>query len=170
MRTGITRRVSLLEKPTVAKENKIPDYMVINIQKEDLKAAYSLYETAEESSISMGQAQSILWNFGFWRLSKKEFENELVSNQIDPKRETITYDEIVQIVTKKYNRGGKEGTVKEIFEIFDTKGKGSSSIAEIQQLFHKHLEIDIPDNEINDVFKEIGLFSESLTSQDFNTL
>lgn len=129
-----------------------------------------MYETAEKNEVTMGEAQSILWNFGFWRMSKKEFEDELSLNRIDFKKEGLSFDEIVDIVTRKYNRGGKQNKIKEIFEVFDCRKKGSTSLKEIQELFHEHLEINVTDAEIADVFSDLAIPTAELTSSDFNFL
>ena len=170
MRGIVSRRLSFLDRPQTV-ERKIPDYLVIKTQKEDLRAAFSLFETSETEGITQLQAQSILWNFGFWKMTKKEFEAELSENHINASKPKLTWEELLQIVTKKYNKSGRETKIKEIFEVFDAKGRGSTNLYDVQQVLKEYLEIPVSENEINEIF-EGGDMSDlnSISLKDFMDL
>jgi Ca2+-binding EF-hand superfamily protein len=142
----------MLDRPQVV-ELKIPEYMVRPKQKEDLKLAYSLFETDESSGITMVEARSILWNFGYWKLTKQQFEAALQENHINSNKERLSWEEILLLVTKKYYSGGKNERIREIFEVFDTKNKGILNVQDIQKVFRENLEFSVSDNEILDILE-----------------
>ena len=104
-------------------------------------------------------------------MTKKEFEAELTENHISTAKAKITWEDLLQIVTKKYNKSGREGKIKEIFEVFDTKGQGTSNIHEVHQVFKEYLEIPVSSDEINEIF-EGGEVSDlnSITLKNFMEL
>lgn len=150
MKPGANRRLSMLERPHVV-ELKIPEYMVSHIKKEDLKLAYSLFETPDTSGITMSQAQSLLWNFGYWKLTKQQFETALQENHMNLNKDRLSWDEILQLVTKKYYAGGKNEKIREIFNVFDTKGRGVVLAQDILKVFRENLEFSVTENEIMDI-------------------
>ena len=57
-----------------------------------------------------------------------------------------------------------------LFNIFDSRGKGSASLAEIQKVFHENLEIGVTDNEINEIFSDIESEKSYVTLKEFNSM
>ncbi|OMJ78744.1 hypothetical protein SteCoe_21388 [Stentor coeruleus] len=147
MRQSITRRSTLQER-SLSKPRKIPDYL-----REDLKIAFSIYSDIESDGISLNQAQSILWGFGFWRMTHKEFEIELAESRINPNKPKITFEELLDIITRRYNNGGKFNRIKEIYDILNPKENSEADIREMLDIFHEYLEIPVSENELNDIFE-----------------
>lgn len=161
-----SRRISVLEKPQVV-QLKIPEYMVTPTQKEDLRLAYTLFETPENSGITLNQAKSIMWNFGFWKLTEMQFEHAMLENNINTSKGRITWDELLSVITKKYYAGGKILKLREMFEIFDKKSKGIAPVSDIHKVLRENLEFSVGDNEINEILEgaKIGESGEILFEQ-----
>ena len=116
----------------------------------------------------MNYVRGILWNFGFWRLTSKDFEKELTAHDIDTKRTSLEWNELLNIVTKKYYQGGREQEIKDTFKIFDRKEKGSTTVAEIKAALSSKLEVPVTENEVNEMFEMAGLDpSQPITLNDF---
>ena len=116
----------------------------------------------------MNYVRGILWNFGFWRLTSKDFEKELTVHDIDTKRTSLEWNELLNIVTKKYYQGGREQEIKDTFKIFDRKEKGSTTVAEIKAALSSKLEVPVTENEVNEMFEMAGLDpSQPITLNDF---
>lgn len=149
--------------------NKLPDYLVNHIKVDDLRAAVSIYETEDQPGvIQMNYVRGILWNFGFWRLTSKDFEKELTSHNIDTKRTYLDWNELLEIVTKRYYSGGREQEIKDTFKIFDRRDRGSTSVSEIKSALQSKLEVPVAENEIIEMFEMAGLDpSNQITLTDF---
>ena len=116
----------------------------------------------------MNNVRGILWNFGFWRMTSKEFENVLQSHDIDPRRTYLEWNELLAIVTKKYYEGGREQEIRDTFRIFDKRDKGSASIAEVKAALQSKLEIPVTDAEVNEMFEMAGIdVNVPITLEDF---
>lgn len=161
-----SRRISILDKPQVV-QLKIPEYMVNHIQKEDLRIAYNLFESPEGTGITLNQAKSIMWNFGYWKLTEIQFEHAMLENNINTSKGKITWDELLAVITKKYHTGGKVMKLREMFEIFDKKGKGSALVPDMHKVLRENLEFSVGDNEINEILEgaKIGENGEILYEQ-----
>lgn len=149
--------------------NKLPDYLVRLMQVDDLRAAVTIYETEEQPGvIQMNYVRGILWNFGFWRLTSKDFEKELMSHDIDTKRTYLEWNELLSIVTRKYYAGGKEQEMKDTFKIFDRRDRGTTTVSEIKAALQSKLEVPVSENEVNEMFEMAGLDpSNVITLNDF---
>jgi hypothetical protein len=51
----------------------------------------------------MINGRNILHNFGFWRMSRKDIEDELKNHNIDPSRKTVTLQDILNVITAKWS-------------------------------------------------------------------
>ena len=59
----------------------------------DLQDAFQYYDKEDKGQISMVYFRNILHNFGFHKMSKKEIDDELKKNEIDPnKRQFIEFE------------------------------------------------------------------------------
>ena len=59
----------------------------------DLHDAFKFYDKEQTSQISITHFRNILHNFGFNKMSKKEIDDELRKNDIDPnKRTSVDFD------------------------------------------------------------------------------
>ena len=149
--------------------NKLPDYLVNTNKVDDLRAAVAIYETEDQPGvIQMNYVRGILWNFGFWRLTSKDFEKELISHDIDTKRTYLEWNELLNIVTRRYYQGGREQEIKDTFKIFDRKDRGVTTVAEIRAALQSKLEVPVTDNEVNEMFEMAGLDpSGTISLNDF---
>lgn len=134
-----------------------------------MRAAVALYEAEDQPSvIQMNYVRGILWNFGFWRLTSKDFEKELLSHDIDPKRTSLEWNELLNIVTHKYYHGGREQEIRDTFKIFDRREKGSTTVSEIKAALQSKLEVPVTESEVNEMFEMAGLDpSNVITLDDF---
>jgi Ca2+-binding EF-hand superfamily protein len=116
----------------------------------------------------MNYVRGILWNFGFWRLTSKDFEKELNSHDIDTKRTSLEWNELLNIVTRKYYQGGREQEIKDTFKIFDRRDRGTTTVAEIKSALQSKLEVPVTESEVNEMFEMAGLDpSNPITLSDF---
>lgn len=131
-----------------------------------------MYESPEASGvIQMSQARGILWNFGFWRMTSKEFEKELMTNGIDLTRNTIEWGDLVNIVTKRYYNGGRDQELKDTFKVFDKRDKGMTTVVDIKNSLQSRLEVPISDNEVTEMLEMAGLANASnISLEDFIAL
>lgn len=121
-----------------------------------------MYENSEAPGvIQMSQARGILWNFGFWRMTSKEFEKELTANGIDLSRNTIEWSDLVSIVTKRYYNGGRDQELKDTFKVFDKRDKGMTTVSDIKNSLQSRLEVPISENEVTEMLEMAGLGSAS---------
>lgn len=119
----------------------------------------------------MSQARGILWNFGFWRMTSKEFEKELTSNGVDLAKNTIEWTELVTMVTRRYYQGGRDQELKDTFKVFDKREKGITSMNEIKNSLQTRLEVPISENEVAEMFEMAGLAaSNNISLEDFMNL
>ena len=139
------------------------------MQVDDLRAAVSIYESEEQPGvIQMNYVRGILWNFGFWRLTSKDFEKELMNHEIDGRRTHLEWNELLNIVTRRYYQGGKEQEVKDTFKIFDRRDRGTTTVAEIKAALQSKLEVPVTESEVNEMFEMAGLDpSNVITLNDF---
>ena len=105
----------------------------------------------------MNYVRGILWNFGFWRLTNKDFEQELRNHEIDTKRTYLEWNELLNIVTRKYYNGGREQEIKDTFKIFDRRDRGTTTVAEIKAALQSKLEVPVTENEVNEMFEMAGI-------------
>lgn len=173
MKHTVARKVSMLNpKHSSKQEIRLPDYLVSVMQLEDLRIAFSLYEIPEYPGvIQMTQARGILWNFGFWRMTSKEFEKELGNNGVDLSKTTIEWNELVNIVTKRYYQGGRDQELKDTFKVFDKREKGVTTITDIKNSLQSRLEVPISETEVAEMFEMAGLSSGSnISLEEFMSL
>jgi Ca2+-binding EF-hand superfamily protein len=65
---------------------------------EDLKEAFAIYDTENNGTILMSHVRNILWNFGMWRITKKEMEMELSKFDIDVRRPYLEWQELLAVI------------------------------------------------------------------------
>lgn len=123
-----------------------------------MRKAFSLYEDeAAPGVIPMQHVRGILWNFGFWKMSKKDIERELISIGIDPRKSTIEWSELMRIVSGRYNNGGKEQMNREVFSCFDKTGKGRINFQDMKTVLSAALEVPVTDSDLAEVFEMAGI-------------
>ena len=134
-----------------------------------MRAAVALYETEDSpGQIHMNNVRGILWNFGFWRMTSKDFEKVLQSHDIDPRRTSLDWNELLSIVTRKYYDGGQEQEIRDTFKIFDKREKGSATISDVKAALQSKLEIPVTDAEVNEMFEMANIdINAPITLEDF---
>ena len=65
---------------------------------EDLKKAFSIYDTENTGCILMQHVRNVLWNFGMWRITKREMELELMKYDIDIRKPYLEWGEMLMII------------------------------------------------------------------------
>lgn len=119
----------------------------------------------------MTQARGILWNFGFWRMTSKDFEKELSANGVDLNKNTIEWTELVNIVTRRYYQGGRDQELKDTFKVFDKRDRGVTTMSEIKNSLQSRLEVPITESEIAEMFEIAGLGSSNhISLEEFMNL
>ena len=119
----------------------------------------------------MNYVRGILWNFGFWRMTSKEFEQELLNNNIDPRRNFLEWNELLGIVTRRYHSGGREQEIKDTFKIFDKREKGQTTVSEIKSALQSKLEVTVNENEVNEMFELANIdTSGQISYEDFEQM
>mmetsp|Transcript_31495 Transcript_31495/g.54598 ORF Transcript_31495/g.54598 Transcript_31495/m.54598 type:complete len:173 (+) Transcript_31495:7-525(+) len=143
----------------------LPDYLM-----EDLRDAFSLYEQ-EGGTIMMSQVRGILWNFGYWHMTKKDLDRELTALDIDPRKPFLEWNEVLNLVTRRYSQGGKEQSVKETFKVFDKRERGYTNYNDIKHALQSHLEVGVTDADIQELFALAGVDpSGPMSLNDFQHL
>ena len=104
-------------------------------------------------------------------MTSKEFEKELAANGVDLGKTTIEWNELVNIVTKRYYQGGRDQELKDTFKVFDRREKGSTTINEIKNALQSKLEVPVSESEVAEMFEIAGLStSVSISLEDFMSL
>jgi Ca2+-binding EF-hand superfamily protein len=131
----------------------LPGEFVSVIQIEDMRRAFALYEDENSPGvIAMQHVRGILWNFGFWKMSKKDIERELSTLGIDPRKQSLEWGELLRVASARYQSGGKEQMNREVFQCFDKKGKGNISFQDMKTILSSALEVPITDSDLVEVF------------------
>lgn len=119
----------------------------------------------------MSQVRGILWNFGYWHMTKKDLDRELAALEIDPRKPFLEWNEVLALVTRRYIQGGKEQSVKETFKVFDKRERGHANYADIKHALQSHLEVGVTDADIQELYNLAGADpSGPMTLTDFQRL
>lgn len=105
-------------------------------------------------------------------MTKKEIDDELKKNEIDPNKRTQIELEWVQLaVGYRYNRGGKDEEARECFKLFDKKEKNYITINDLKGVLPNFLEFPVPEVEIQELLSECDPNGTgSITFGDFKQL
>lgn len=99
--------------------------------------------------ISITHFRNILHNFGFHKMTKKEIDDELKKNDIDPnKRSVVDFDSVRLSIAYRWNKGGKEDEARECFRLFDKREKNYITANDIKQVLPNYLEFPVTEAEI----------------------
>lgn len=116
----------------------------------------------------MQHVRGILWNFGFWKMSKKDIERELMAVGIDPRKSALDWSELLRIVSARYQNGGKEQMNREVFACFDQSGKGRVSFQDMKAVLSSALEVPVTDSDLLEVFEMAGVSpTQTVEERDF---
>lgn len=107
----------------------------------DLQDAFKYYDKDDTGVISTTHFRNILHNFGFHKMSKKEIDDELKRNDIDPnKRQSFDFDAVRLAVAYRWNKGGKDEEARECFRLFDKKEKNYIDSKDLKNVLPNYLE------------------------------
>ena len=91
-----------------------------------------------------------------------------MSHEIDTKRTYLEWNELLNIVTRRYFQGGKEQEMKDTFKIFDRRDRGTTTVAEIKAALQSKLEVPVTESEVNEMLEMAELDpSNVITLNDF---
>ena len=120
-----------------------------------MQDAFKFYDKEDTGYISISHFRNILHNFGFNKMTKKEIDDELKRNDIDPnKRTQVDFDTCRLAVSYRWNKGGKEDEARECFRLFDKRDKGYITANDIKQVLPNFLEFPVTDFEIQELITE----------------
>ncbi len=112
----------------------------------DLQDAFKHYDKEETGQISITHFRNILHNFGFHKMSKKEIDDELKRNDIDPnKRQSVSFDAVRLAVAYRWNKGGKDEEARECFKLFDKRDKNYITANDLKAVLPNYLEFPVTD-------------------------
>jgi Ca2+-binding EF-hand superfamily protein len=88
-------------------------------------------------------------------MSKKEIDDELKKNEIDPiKRTSIEFEWVQLAVAYRYNKGGKDDEARECFKLFDKRDKNYVTINDLKAVLPNYLEFQVAEVEIQELLNE----------------
>lgn len=88
-------------------------------------------------------------------MTKKEIDDELKKNDVDPnKRTQFDFDSVRLVVSYRWNKGGKEDEARDCFRLFDKRDKGYVTSNDLKQVLPNYLEFPVTDNEIQELLTE----------------
>jgi Ca2+-binding EF-hand superfamily protein len=115
----------------------------------DLQDAFKFYDKEDSGVISITHFRNILHNFGFHKMTKKEIDDELKKNDIDPnKRTSVDFDAVRLAIAYRWNKGGKEEEARECFRLFDKREKNYITVNDLKAVLPHYLEFPVTDTEI----------------------
>ena len=86
----------------------------------DLTEAFAFYDREDTGVISIAHFKNILHNFGFYRLTKREIDDEMRRADLDfPRRNCVDLPFCKHVIAYRWNKGGNLEEAKECFMLFD---------------------------------------------------
>ena len=116
----------------------------------DLEDAFNFYDTEGDGIIRMSHFRNILHNFGFSRMTKKDIDEEMkrTDSQFHT-RAFVTLDFVKAVVAYRWiHKRGAEDEAVECWSLFDKRGKGSITAAELKQVLGSYLDFPVSENDI----------------------
>lgn len=121
----------------------------------DLQDAFKFYDKEDTGYISITHFRNILHNFGFNKMTKKEIDDELKKNDVDPnKRTQVDFDSVRLAVSYRWNKGGREDEARDCFRLFDKRDKSYITANDLKQVLPNYLEFPVTDSEIQELIAE----------------
>ena len=122
----------------------------------DLHDSFQLFDKDQQGVISIQQFKNILHNFGFSRLSLKEYNDDL--KKLDPdfgKRTGVDFEFLRHTVAQRHNmKSTAENDAKECFKLFDKRERNFINAADIKAVLSDYLEFAVSDQEIQEILLE----------------
>ena len=138
-----------MDRPPTVDVSRLANYPIPGEILSDLQDAFRHYDKEDSGIISITHFRNILHNFGFHKMSKKEIDDELKRNDIDPnKRQSVDFDAVRLAVAYRWNKGGKDDEARECFKLFDKRDKNYISANDLKAVLPNYLEFPVTDSEI----------------------
>ena len=121
----------------------------------DLQDSFQFFDRDNIGLVSQKSFESIIYNFGFNRISIKEKNDELTKH--DPKyadRTGFDFNYLKYVVSYRWNKGsGAALEAKAAFKVFDKRDKNIIGIAEFKQVFADYLECTVSDQDLQELMQ-----------------
>ena len=107
--------------------------------------------------ISIAHFKNILHNFGFYRLTKREIDDEMRRADIDfPRRNCVDLTFCKHVIAYRWNKGGNVEEAKECFMLFD-KNCEKANHTTILQVLNKQAELGftVDKEEVHELMMEV---------------
>ena len=120
-----------------------------------MQDAFNFYDKDSTGHISLNHFRNILHNFGFNKMSKKEIDDDLRKNDIDPtKRTQVDFDSVRSTVASRWHKSAKDDEARECFKLFDKRDKGYITMNDLKSVLPNYLEFPVTDNELQELISE----------------
>ena len=134
-------------EPSMANKYNLPN----DIQ-QDLADAFKFYDQEDEGLIKMNHFRNILHNFGFHKMAKREIDEQL--KRADPQAHTknwATFDAVKYVVGYQWvHKSGCDDEALDCWNLFDKRGKGTISGADLKQVLSSYLDFPVSEHDIQD--------------------
>jgi len=120
-------------------------------QKEEMREAFSLFDSDNSGSITVEELAKVMKNLG--QASTPE-EIKTMINEVDENNDgEIDFDEFLEMMSKKMAGVDPMEEMREAFNVFDKDGSGTISTSELKSVM-KSLNEDLNDEQIKEMIKE----------------
>ena len=90
----------------------------------DLRDSFDHFDPEKSGTIGLHHLKAILQNFTMKNASRKEIEDEIF-RQTD--KDQANWNDLLAIISRAYSRGGAEEEIRDLFQIFDKRGRGHAN-------------------------------------------
>jgi len=118
----------------------------------DFKEAFMLIDTDEDGLITVSQLGTVMKSLG-QRSTDKELKTLVREVSNDNLRNTVEFNEFLQLMSKKLKKDCGEVELLEAFRVFDRLGQGWIMSSDLRDVM-KHLGERLSDPEVDDMMKE----------------
>jgi Ca2+-binding EF-hand superfamily protein len=130
----------------------LPSDVVSARQLDDLRIAFSIYEIEKSGTILLSNLRVLLWNFGHWRISKKDMEKLLRNQDFDLRKQTIDWKDVLALIAKKYSGDWNQQEAHDTFVALDRRDRGSVTHGDLKTRLQGILDIGISDSDMAELY------------------
>ena len=131
----------------------------------DLRDSFDHFDAEKTGYVGLHHMKAILQNFTMKNSSRKEIEDEIF-RVVDG--EKADWNNLLEIISKAYARGGSEEEIRDLFRIFDRRDRGHATPKDIKSKLQQHLVIAASEAELDNLIAEINIDSTgNITFNDF---
>ena len=121
----------------------------------DLQEAFAFYDKEETGYISIPHFRNILHNFGFYRLSKREIDDEMRRQDIDfLRRNCVDLPFCRHMIAYRWIKGGNMEEARECFRLFDKRDRDVITAKDIKDVLSQHLDFPVTDHDVEEFILE----------------